>query len=277
MRVEAGAHGGAAERQLVQVLDRKGEAAQVRVKLGHPAAGFLSEGERHGVHEVGPADLDDARPGLGLGRQRVTQGGHGRNDLVNDGFCSGDVHRGGEGVVGRLRPVDVVVGVHGRLAAEHAAGHLDGTVGDDLVGVHVGLRARAGLPHAQREMVVELPVDDLLGRSGNQVTDRGVQLAKGDVRARRGLLEDAKGADDATGHGVLTDVEVDQRAGGLAAVVPVRRNLEFAHGVGFDAHVAHASLAWRDVHVPFPFFAALIDVLYVSVKGSAECISGPRT
>ena len=78
--------GGAAERQLVQVLDREGEAAQVCVKLGHPAPGFLTEGERHGVHEVGPVDLDDARPGLGLGRQRVTQGGHGGNDLVDDGF-----------------------------------------------------------------------------------------------------------------------------------------------------------------------------------------------
>ena len=101
-------------------------------------------------------------------------------------------------------------------------------------------------------MVVQLPVDDLLSGGGDQVTDRGVQLAKGDVRARRGLLEDAKGADHATGHGVLTDVEIDQRTGGLAAVVAVGRNLEFAHGVGFDAHLAHASLAWRAVHVPFP-------------------------
>ena len=42
--------------------------------------------------------------------------------------------------------------------------------------------ARAGLPDAQREVVVELPVDDLLGRGGDQVTDRDVQLAKGDVR-----------------------------------------------------------------------------------------------
>ena len=171
---------------------------------------------------------------------------------MNAGFGSSDVHRGREGVVGGLRPVDVVVGVHGRLAAQHAAGHLDGAVGDHLVGVHVGLGARAGLPHAQREVVVELAVDDLLGRGGDQVTDRGVQLAKGDVRARCGLLEDAKGADHAARHGVLTDVEVDQRAGGLAPIVAVRWNLEFAHGVGFDAHVAHASLAWRTVHVPFP-------------------------
>jgi len=72
------------------------------------------------------------------------------------------------------------------------------------------------------------------------------------LEPRRGLLEEAKGANRAAGHGVLTDAEVDQRAGGLAAVVPVRWDLEFAHGVGFDAHVAHAPLSWRTVDVPFP-------------------------
>jgi len=68
----------------------------------------------------------------------------------------------------------------------------------------------------------------------DEVAHRGVQLPKGDVGARRSPLEDPKGADHATGHGVLTDVEVDQRAGGLASVVPVGRNLEFAHGVRFN-------------------------------------------
>ena len=40
---------------------------------------------------------------------------------------------------------------------------LDGAIGDDFVGVHVGLRAAAGLPDAQREMVVELAGDDFVG------------------------------------------------------------------------------------------------------------------
>ena len=40
---------------------------------------------------------------------------------------------------------------------------LDGAVGDHLVGVHVRLRAAAGLPDAQREVVVELAGDHLVG------------------------------------------------------------------------------------------------------------------
>ncbi len=37
-----------------------------------------------------------------------------------------------------------------------AAEHLDGPVGDHLVGVHVARRARAGLKDVDRELVVEL-------------------------------------------------------------------------------------------------------------------------
>ena len=48
----------------------------------------------------------------------------------------------------------MIVGVDGGLAAELAAEQLDGAVGDDLVGVHVGLGAGPRLPDYQREVVV---------------------------------------------------------------------------------------------------------------------------
>ena len=76
----------------------------------------------------------------------------------------GDVHRGRERIVRRLTHVDVVVGVYRRLAPQLAAEQLDGAVRDDLVDVHVRLRARAGLPDVERELGVELPRDDLVGR-----------------------------------------------------------------------------------------------------------------
>ena len=66
----------------------------------------------------------------------------------------GDVHGGGVGVVAALALVDVIVGVDGRLAAELSAEQLDGAVGDDLVGVHVGLGAGPRLPDHQREVVI---------------------------------------------------------------------------------------------------------------------------
>ena len=100
---------------------------------------------------------------LGLGGQGVAQALDRRDEPVHDLLGGGDVHGGRERVVRRLRHVDVVVGVDRLLAAQLAAGQLDGAVGDDLVGVHVRLGAAAGLPDAERELVVELPVDDLVG------------------------------------------------------------------------------------------------------------------
>jgi hypothetical protein len=47
----------------------------------------------------------------------------------------------------------MVVGVNGLLGAHGATEDLDSTVGDDLVGVHVGLGTGAGLPDNQREVV----------------------------------------------------------------------------------------------------------------------------
>jgi len=39
---------------------------------------------------------------------------------------------------------------------------ISGAVRDHLVGVHVGLGAAPSLPHDEREVLVEAPVDDLL-------------------------------------------------------------------------------------------------------------------
>ena len=50
----------------------------------------------------------------------------------------------------------------------HPTGELDGPVGDDLVGVHVGLGPAARLPHPQGEVVVERARRDLGGRPGDE-------------------------------------------------------------------------------------------------------------
>ena len=147
----------------------------------------------------------------------------------------GDVHGGRERVVRRLPAVDVVVGMDRRLAAHHAAGQLDGAVRDDLVHVHVALRPGARLPHHQREVVVQLARDDLVGRVHDQVLGGPVQLAERVVGERRRLLEDAERAHDVRGHALLADAEVVARALRLRAVVAVVRHLDGAHGVGFDA------------------------------------------
>ena len=58
----------------------------------------------------------------------------------------------------------MVVGVDRRLAAALAGQDLVGAAGDHLVGVHVRLGARPGLPDDQRELAVEVAARDLARR-----------------------------------------------------------------------------------------------------------------
>jgi hypothetical protein len=64
-----------------------------------------------------------------------------------DFSCHGDVHGRGEGVVGALGLVDMVVGMDRALGPESSAHDLDGAIGDHLVRVHVALSTRSGLPN----------------------------------------------------------------------------------------------------------------------------------
>lgn len=66
------------------------------------------------------------------------------------------MHDRRECVVGRCAHVDVVVRMNRLLRAHCAAKDLNGTVRDDFVGIHVGLRAGASLPDDEREVVDEL-------------------------------------------------------------------------------------------------------------------------
>ena len=111
VRVHAGAHGGAAQRELVQRRQRSPDRDQRLIKLRHPAADHLPQRERCGILQVGAADHDDAGVLQRLGVERVAQGGDGRDQHVLELLHRGDVHDRGEGVVAGLPEVDVVVGV----------------------------------------------------------------------------------------------------------------------------------------------------------------------
>ena len=123
------------------------------------------------------------------------------------------------------------------LRAQLAARHFDGAVGDDLVDVHVGLGAAAGLPDAQRELVVELAGDDFVGSLHDELGFVGRELAQVLIDQRAGLFQDAKGADQLRRHGVAADVEVQQRALGLRAPVDVGRDVDLSHAVGFSTRL----------------------------------------
>src|SRR3546814_19595968 len=77
------------------------------------------------------------------------------SDVCSSDLRTGDVQRGRKAVVRRLAAIDVVVRVARRLAAARAGENLVGAARAHLVGVHVALRAAAGLPDDERELAVE--------------------------------------------------------------------------------------------------------------------------
>ena len=128
-----------------------------QLELPGVAAEFLPQANRRGVGEMRSADLDDVVPLLRLVAQRRCKPFQGGQQFLGNGLARGHVDGGGEHVVGRLPHVDVIVGMDRLLLVEAiAAGQLDGPIADDLVGVHVGRGAGAGLVDVDGKLVVEL-------------------------------------------------------------------------------------------------------------------------
>jgi len=120
------------------------------------------------------ADLDNLVECLSLLVQGISEVLQGREKHLLDVENGGDMHDGWEGIVGASGHVDVVVGVDWLLAAHLSAEDLDCSVGDDFVGVHVGLGAGAGLPDDEREVVNELEGCDLFSGFDDCVADLGI-------------------------------------------------------------------------------------------------------
>lgn len=272
--VDAGADGGAALGEEAEVGEGRLDALDAEVELGNIAAELLSEGQGSGILKMGAANLDDllGLELLNLGLERIAKALERREEGVLKLEHSSNVHDGGEGVVGRSRAVDVVVGVHRLLGAHLAAQNLDGSVADDLVGVHVGLSAGAGLPDDEGEVVEELEVSNLLRGLLNGLADLRIYIlpvwsaprsssddiyqsasqerkkrvhtkAIAHVHRRRSTLEDTERLDDRRGHAVLglVDLEVLEGTLSLSAPVLVGRDLDLAKGIALGSGVGRHS------------------------------------
>ena len=233
--VEAGADRGAALRQRIKLLQAGFDARDAGRHLRGIAGEFLAERQRRRILGVGAADLDDGTEFFGLRLQRGLQMCQRRQQPLRDFFRRRDMHRGREAVVRRLAHIDVIVGMDRRFLAALAAEHFVGAVGDHLVDVHVGLGAGAGLPHRQREMIVELAVDDLLRRLHDGLCAARIERSERQIGFRRGALDDGERADDRARHALLADAEIIARALGLRAPVAVRRHFDRAERIGFGA------------------------------------------
>jgi len=167
MRIQSGADRSAADGQIVKTLDGHLDALDVALQQARPAGKLLPNRERSGILQVGAADLYNVLKFPSFGIDFIMYFFNCRNE-PNHGRRSRNVHGRRERVVRRLRHVHMVVRVNRILRAEDSAGNFNGAVGDDLVDVHVGLGAAAGLPDAERELIVQLSRDDLVRRLDNQ-------------------------------------------------------------------------------------------------------------
>ncbi|MDQ1079876.1 hypothetical protein QE401_002402 [Pseudoroseomonas cervicalis] len=205
--------------------------------LRRPGGEFLAQGHRHRIHQMGAADLDDVAPLRRPPLQRAAQHAERRDQPLRHRLGGGDVHHGGEAVVGRLAAIDVVVRMHRLAGAKRLAQQLIGAVRDDLVGVHVGLGAAAGLPDGQREIGVAQAFRHLGGGAGDGFGQLRRQLAQRLVGLGRRLLLQADGADQDARETLRADAEQAAGALGLRAPVASRLDLDGAEAVGLDAVV----------------------------------------
>jgi hypothetical protein len=84
-----------------------------------------------------------------------------------------------------------------QLRSAAAAQQLDRSIGDHLVGVHVGGRAGTRLEHVHDELVVQLPFCHLRGRPGDGLGQAGLQQGQLSVDLGGAALDEPEGGDGA--------------------------------------------------------------------------------
>ncbi len=184
------------------------------------------------------ADLDDIGKGVRLLRERALEMAKVRQQPVLDLVHRSDMHRRRKAVVRGLAAVDMVIGMNRRLAAAPAAEHLVGPVCQHLVHVHVGLRAGAGLPDDERELVIELAGDHLLGGGDDGVAKAAIEPTDRHVGERGRLLLESERANERHRHALAADAEVFERALRLRPPIAVRGDGDLSHAVALDTGVA---------------------------------------
>ena len=119
----------------------------------------------------------------------------------------------------------MIVGMYRLFRANHPTHHFNRAVGNHLIGVHVGLRARASLPHHQRKVIIKQTARDFACRLLDGFAFVIRQLTKGRIGHRTALFDYPKCADDSDGLLFPTDRKVDQRSLSLCTPIFVRGNV----------------------------------------------------
>jgi hypothetical protein len=105
-----------------------------------------------------------------------------------------------------------------------------------LVGVHVGLGTRPGLPDDQWKLAVEVAARDLGRGLLDHFGKLGIEPGDARIHPCRGLLDEAQRVDDLERHLLApAEWEILDRALGLSAPICMGRDVDRAEAVGLGA------------------------------------------
>ncbi len=215
------------------------------VELCDVTGKLLPECEWRRVLQMRAADLDDRVERGGLLGERRAQGVERRQHVSRDGERQRHMHRGRDHVVRGLAAVDVVIRVYAASAAR-LSHQFGGAIGNHLVGVHVGLRSRAGLPDGQREVLVEFSGGNFCRGLGDRISELAVEEAEVAVHAGCGSLDRRNRMNQRQRHGVAAR-KMMQGALGLGSPQRRRGHFDRPETVAFTARIA-----CRDGHNHLP-------------------------
>ena len=110
--IDAGAHSGAAQGNLSHAGQGRIHSFNAVTHSGGVAREFLPQGNGGCIHQVGASRLDDVLELCGLLFQRCSENLKGGDQLFDQCLGHGNMHGGGENIVGRLGGVHMVIGVN---------------------------------------------------------------------------------------------------------------------------------------------------------------------
>ena len=143
----------------------------------------------------------------------------------------------GDDIVARLSSINMVIRVHWRLATHFTPQNFNGTIGNDLVGIHIGGGAGPCLKNIHRKLFIQLA----LCRLGSCLDDGSGHLlgekAQFEIHPSRSPFYQTHSANEFPRKPETTNGEILHRSLGLGPIIGYCRNLYLTHGITFNSIV----------------------------------------
>jgi len=131
----------------------------------------------------------------------------------------------------------VIVRVNRLPRAKRASKPFVGAIGDDLIRVRIGRRARARLKDVDDEVLVEATFFDILARLLDRVGQAGLQHTELCVHDGRGPFDLGQGANEPPRQPQIADGEILPGPLRAGAVIGRLRDAHLAHGIALDSRL----------------------------------------